>query len=301
MTATAQRCIRFGPALAIALLLVGCRKKERQPDLPDQPDQQDVAARCDPTVSSQIFLIDVGSELLAFDPKHLSENPFKVIAKLTCAPEWSPFSMAVDRTGTAWVLYDNGELFKVNTSDGSCAPSGFVAGSTGVQTFAMGFVADRQGSGTERLFIAANGPGNELHSIETSTEVLVPRRAGTIGAPAQVHPELTGTGEGKLYGFFPMLASASFVQEIDATSGAGIGQKWRLGDEPLGEVNAYAFAQWGGSFYIFVTLTDGTRSETSLRTIDRATGVHRVVLSHLPFRISGAGVSTCAPFEARGT
>lgn len=227
--------------------------------------------------------------------------------------------MAVDRSGTAWVLYDNGELFKVNTTDGSCAPSGFVAGSSGVQTFAMGFALDQPGGDSEKLYIAANDPSNALHSIETSKEVLVPRHLGTIAAPANVHPELTGTGDGKLYGFFPAVAAVSFVQEIvlpphsvigsaanpgeagviDKT-GASVGKKWELGTEPLGEVTAYAFAQWGGVFYIFTTLADGVRSNTSLGAIDRATGQYRVVLSHLPFRISGAGVSTCAPFEPTG-
>lgn len=284
--------------VAIGLLLAGCERKRQVPPQP-QSDIKNAAPRCDPKASSLIYLINPASELISFDPKRLSTNPFTVIGKLTCAPEWSPYSMAVDRTGTAWVLYDNGELFKVNTTDGTCAPSGFVAGSSGVQTFAMGFAGDHTGS--ERLFIAANDPSNALHSIETSNEVFVPRRVGTIEAPAKVHPELTGTGDGKLYGFYPMVASAAFVQEIDTLNGAGIGQKWALGSEPLGEVTAYAFAQWGGVFFVFVTLADGTGSETSLRTIDRATGAYRLVLSHLPFRISGAGVSTCAPFSANGS
>lgn len=306
----------FAGGLAMAVLVMGCGRKRQQEPV---QDRDDATPSCGESASGLIFLINPASELIAFDPTRLAENPFSVIAKLSCAPEWSPYSMAVDRTGSAWVLYDNGELFKVNTADGGCAPTGFVAGSSGVQTFAMGFVADqppgelhappgattaasavRRWVGSEQLFIVANDPSNALHSIETSKDVFIPRRVGTVNAPAQVHPELTGTGDGKLYGFFPMLASPSFVQEIDKTTGAGLGEKWQLGTEPLGEVNAYAFAHWRGVFFVFVTQVDGTRSETSLRTIDRATGAYRLVLSHLPFRVSGAGVSTCAPFEAGG-
>lgn len=285
-------------AVAIAALMMGCERK-RPDQQPPQP-QAVKPASCESKASNRIYLIDVASELISFDPKRLSTNPFEVIGKLTCAPEWSPYSMAIDRSGAAWVLYDNGELFKVNTADGTCAPSGFVAGSSGVQTFAMGFVVDQPGGDSEKLFIAANGPSNALHSIETSKDTLVPRHVGTIAAPAKVHPELTGTGEGKLFGFYPTAASISFVQEIGRT-GANLGKRWELGTEPLGEVNAYAFAQWGGVFYIFTTLADGASSDTSLATIDRATGAYRVVLNHLPFRISGAGVSTCAPFEAPGS
>jgi len=52
----------------------------------------------------------------------------------------------------------------------------------------------------------------------------------------------------------------------------------------------YAFAHWGGVFYIFVT------SDTStVRAIDRKTGAYQLVLDNLPYRITGAGVSTCAP------
>jgi hypothetical protein len=32
-----------------------------------------------------------------------------------------------------------------------------------------------------------------------------------------------------------------------------------------------------------------------VRTIDRTTGKYRTIMSHIGYRISGAGVSTCAP------
>lgn len=63
-----------------------------------------------------------------------------------------------------------------------------------------------------------------------------------------------------------------------------------------GQVRAWAFAQWGGKFYIFVTTQNliGTTNST-VRTIDRATGQSATILQNLPNIIVGAGVSTCAP------
>ena len=85
------------------------------------------------------------------------------------------------------------------------------------------------------------------------------------------------------------------MQEINRGTGAPVGKKWMLGSDPLGDVTAYAFAQWGGKFYIFTTIAEDFDENSSVRTVDRTTGQYRTIMTHLPYRISGAGVSTCAP------
>ena len=84
--------------------------------------------------------------------------------------------------------------------------------------------------------------------------------------------------------------------EIDKASGAGTGPQRPIPGGLGGTVAAWAFAQWGGKFYIFVTTQDflGTTNST-VRTIDRMTGQYQLVSQNLPYRIVGAGVSTCAP------
>jgi hypothetical protein len=37
-----------------------------------------------------------------------------------------------------------------------------------------------------------------------------------------------------------------------------------------------------------------------VRTIDRTSGAYAVVLDNIPYRITGAGVSTCAPERDQG-
>ncbi len=103
-------------------------------------------------------------------------------------------------------------------------------------------------------------------------------------------PELTGTSGGRLFGFYPMMNAPSFVQEIDRATGGPRGPQWSLGDEAL-SIEAWAFAQWGGVFYVFVTTGDGNM----VYAVDPRTNDARVVRRDLPFRITGAGVSTCAP------
>jgi hypothetical protein len=236
-----------------------------------------------------IYVVDDSNNLLSFDPRKLPDDPFHLVGRMNCGPG-SPFSMGVDRSGIAWVVYSTGELYKVDITDARCQPSGFAAGSSGTTTFGMGFVSDEAGSKTETLFIAGNDYVHELGSIDTQRSVPVARHVGTVQATHELNAELTGTSEAKLYGFFPEPDEPAFVQEIDRKSGSALGPRWTLGSTGLGYVRAYAFAQWGGVFYIFVTTTDST-----VRTVDRRTGTYRTVLEHVPYRITGAGVSTCAP------
>ena len=135
-----------------------------------------------------------------------------------------------------------------------------------------------------------------LAYIDTTHGKPTAHQIATLTSSLDHNPELTGTSEGKLFGFYPNATDPAFVQEIDRTSGAGVGTKWNLGSSGLGYVSAYAFAQWGGTFYIFVTV-GGT---PTVRTIDRKTGDYRTVMDSTPYKVTGAGVSTCAPELDRG-
>jgi len=244
-----------------------------------------------------IYVVDTNNNFLSFDPRKLPSDPFHRIGKLACGTDWSrPFSMAVDRGGVAWVVYDDGELFKVSITDAKCTPSGYVAGGNGLRTFGMGFVTDASGGKSETLFIAERGGDHDLATIDTRATPPTSRRIHAIEAGTENNPELTGTSEAKLFGFYPRDADPSFVQEIDRASGAARGPRWTLGTSSLGFVSAYAFAQWAGTFYIFITTGDGS----SVRAIDPKTGLSRTVMDQIPYRITGAGVSTCAPERDSG-
>lgn len=234
-----------------------------------------------------IYVVDSGHNLVSFDPQKLPGDPFHRIGKLTCNPAARPFSMAVDRHGIAWVLYNTGTLYRVSILDAHCSLAG--SPEDAPVTYGMGFVRDSAKSTSEKLFVSANDDSQMFAQLDTS---VTPPRWNAIKALKGVHthhPEMTGTGDGKLFGYFPESGSG-FVQEIKPSTGELTGPRRPVGTK-AGTVNAFAFAHWGGVFYVFVTI-DGN---SMVHAINRKTGKHEVVRENLPDRIVGAGVSTCAP------
>src|SRR5262245_55152244 len=95
----------------------------------------------DPTdcgdVGKVIFVVSDDYTLLKFDPATLT---FSTIGKISCPAGIStPFSMAVDRNGVAFVLYQSGEIFQVSTENAACKASGYQANQLGWQRFGMGY------------------------------------------------------------------------------------------------------------------------------------------------------------------
>jgi hypothetical protein len=288
-----ERCDPKTPKVCVGNSVVACEANghlgRRLRTCKDGCKNGRCAKTCDSEAVKLIYVVDASNNLLSFDPRKLPGDPFRLIGRPSCTSYSTPFSMSVDREGYAWVVYQNGELFKVSIHDAKCSPSGFAPYSVGSSTFGMGFVSDDKGSKTEKLYIAAEGGTRDLAMIDPEKAPPTASRVGRIEATIDNNPELTGTGEGKLYGFFPVRAGDSFIQEIDKRSGAAVGKKWSVGE--LGSVSAWAFAHWGGTFYVFVTTASGPQ----VRAVDRATGEYRTVMETIPYRITGAGVSTCAP------
>ncbi len=242
-----------------------------------------------------VYVVDVQHRLFSFDPTAESNNHFKLIKKLTCPAQFgaTPFSMSVDRSARAWVLYSSGELFWVDTKTGSCKTSPYAKGQGGYQLFGMGFVSDSPGSSKEKLYIAGAKDSTQtekLATIDPGTLKITPVGQMPHGENS---PELSGTGNAELYSYYPGISS-TFVMQVNKTSGAEK-QRWSVPSLP-GQVTAWAFAHWGGKFYIFVTATSGLLSEKSqVLFLDPSTGKSSVFLASVPYKIVGAGVSTCAP------
>ena len=107
-----------------------------------------------------VYVVDMDSNMLSrFDPP---TKTFKDLGRLNCPAQAdaAPFSMGIDRTATAYVLYDSGELFKVNTDTLACTKSSWQTQS-GLFKFGMGFSTDVAGGTVDTLFIAGgNGPSD---------------------------------------------------------------------------------------------------------------------------------------------
>ena len=242
----------------------------------------------DPTVT-YVYAVSNADELFAFDPMMKTFSPIGV---LNCQSLSHPFSMAVSRKGVAYVLYEDGQLFKVSTKTAACTPTPFVPGQAGFVRFGMGFATIAQGP-AEQLFVAATGDTgsgglSELAIIDTTTFALKPVAAFV---PPQLGAELTGTGDGRLFGFTADDAdpNASRVVQIDKKT-AKITASVKLPGVPRGD--GWAFGFWGGTFWLFTAPGGDAR----LTRYDPATG-EIAEIAKLPQEIVGAGVSTCAPEE----
>ncbi|MBA3462973.1 MAG: hypothetical protein H0T46_23660 [Deltaproteobacteria bacterium] len=238
-----------------------------------------------------IYVADDKSRLYSFDPRKPPADPFHPIGTIKCNDSSSLNSMAVDRSGIAWLGYHSGAVFRASIIDAHCTTPGSVPRGAPT-TFGMGFATDGPKATTEKLFVAGGRTTKSLAVLETSATPLAWTRVASFDA-ARDHPELTGTGDGRLFGYFPS-PNLGVIEELDKTTAKAIGERWVL-EGPGKRVTAYAFAHWGGVFYVFFTV-DGS---SSVHAVHMKTGKQERLMTNLPMGIVGAGVSTCAPLLER--
>ncbi len=233
-----------------------------------------------------IYAIDDAATLYAFSPGTVTMTPLGVIQ----CPDSSgvgPNTMAVDRQGIGWVEYTDGNVFRVNTTSLECFATAFDPTAFSQQQLGWGscFAANPQAMNAPKYFVA----DGELAVMDTQTVSLTQIGPFTgLGNPnAANSAELTGTSDGRLFGFF--LGTPWILAGIDETTGAILSQT------PLPTINtdmpsisSWAFASWGEDFWFFTG--DGT--ETGIYHFD-ATARTTTLVTTYPAEIVGAGVSPC--------
>lgn len=243
-----------------------------------------------------VYVVDADGRFSSFNPKTTPATFVDITKMLNCPAEVdifgikaTPYSMSVDRNAVAWVLYSSGELFRVDTADGSCKATSFQRNQFGFQLMGMGFVADTQGSTVDTLYVAGGaGPDTgtvaRLGTVNMTTLSIAPRQELTGW------PELTGTGLAELWGFFPDTTPPKVVK-LNKTTGAEdvVYPLATLQGEPA----AWAFAFWGGDFWVFLMRV--TDADTTVYRIKGIDGAMSKAVSNTSRKIVGAGVSTCAP------
>ncbi len=228
--------------------------------------------------NKQIYVVTDDYRLVRFLPV---KRLFHPIGKVGCAASGraSPYSMAVDRHGMAYVLYNSGELFKVSTRDARCEKTTFAEGQQGMKLFGMAFVTDGPDGVSESLWVAGFEEPWRLAKIDVpSMKMQAPLAVKGKGGSF----ELTGRGDGRVFGFDP--EPPARIVEIDTASGA-ISQDRRV--KGLPKCQSWAVAQYWGDFWVFCDnqLTRYSLKDDSSEVVQADTG----------YRIVGAGVSTCAP------
>ncbi len=237
-----------------------------------------------------VYVLSDANELYSFDPPAKS---FKKIGTVTCNGSMAVNSMAIDRNATAWVNYvgggfgdSSGSIYKVNTKDASCDPSPAVKLPSGWYRIGMGYSTDGAGSMGETLFISSTSSG-QLGKIENNS--LKPIAGFSPGLFSGQSAELTGTGDGRLFGYFT--TTPVYVAEIDKGTAVVSNQKAISG---LETPSAWAFSFWGGDFYLYAASLGNSRV-SRYRPSDGS--IDNNYMPDIGFRIIGAGVSTCAPLQ----
>lgn len=254
-----------------------------------------------------VYAVSSAYELLRFRPK---TGEFELIGKIKCPTKGgdsTPFSMAVDRNGKAWVNYtgtDAGQIFLVDTATAACEKSPFdrdFAVGKNWKNYGMAFVSDGGGGGGEHLYLADAtgfavgnlGVDKGLARVNSETGKIEP--IGQWDNPTIVKRgglDLSGRGDGKLFAFVVdgSAAGSPLVAEIGKDD-AKILSTATQSSLP-NQINAWAFAHWGGSLYLFHASGAGANSKVSKYTPG---GTTTVAVPNTKYRIVGAGVSTCAP------
>ena len=224
--------------------------------------------------TKQIYVVATDKVLYRFYPETLA---FVRVGPIACPTTAGTFSMAIDRRGTAWVEYTDGRLFAVNTQNATCKATAFLPGQTGFTTFGMGYAKNGDTLNGETLYVAGAG----LASLDTKSFELEFLGSLTFG-----RTELTGLDTS----LFAFSVGSGVIAGLNKGSGA---TEVTYRTSATDAENAFAFAQWGGDFYLFTGSVHSTVTRYS-----RITDVSTVVVPDTGMLIVGAGSSTCAPTKS---
>ncbi len=244
--------------------------------------------------ATYVYVIDESNDFYKFDPKIATKAAFTKVGTVNC-PGVTPNSMAVARDGTAYVDMMSGSscagLYKVSITDASCqGATSFKCGTGGYGQFGMGFSTNSAATTDETLYI-----GDTNSTTPSKLAKLDPAGPVTaVGTMSGSGPEFTGNAAGELWAFFAQTSPPS-VAQIDKTTGKAIKSfpLPKLTASILISPSAWAFAFWGGDYYIF--LQGDADTSTNVWKFTPSTSTVTKYIANTGFKIVGAGVSTCAP------
>ncbi len=232
--------------------------------------------------SDLIYVIERDNdELKLFDPETLA---FATLGTLDCDLWSRPGSMAVNRQGSAFVRYSDDSLYEVNLETLACSPVTY-SRPGGFGSFGMGFATETDGTWREELYVADADTLGVLNEADWGIDTV-----GTL--PSQ--SELSGTAEGERWAFLPLESPAALVS-VNPETGRERSRVELSGFPDPSALDAFAFAAWGGDFYLFVR-TYGMGNSTNVYKVD-SSGSLTLERERVGFDVVGAGVSTCAPTE----
>ena len=233
------------------------------------------------------YVVDEAAQVRTFDPSNAT--PLALKGTLSCPLAGHPHSMAVRHDGIAYVLYSENYsacsgLARVDLNTLGCsAVTAFKCQADGFNLFGMGYALAGP-KGEETLFIGSMF-SPELARLDPEAGAI-----SIVGELPASELELTGNSRGELWGFSPQPSAMAY--QIDPATGGAL-QWFDLQGIPTGGsgASAWAFAAWGGVFYIFYGHDDSGGSSIYKLTPD---GKLTTFLANTGINIVGAGNAVCA-------
>ncbi len=251
----------------------------------DQFNDSPIPTDCPDAGSTLIYVVSGENDLYSFYPPTLA---FTKIGTIACTPNSTPYSMAVDRTGTAYSVFADGSLWQIDTANASCKGTTYQPAQQGdpFHNFGMGYAGDSQ---SESLYLADANFNVDSLGLATLDTKTFQRSFIANFQPELPRCELTGTGDGRLFAFCLFTSgNGSQIAEIDRKTAKIVA----INQLSVGNASdAFAYAFWGGFFWIF----DGPGGSTTVTKYDPVTFSETQVTTLSSATIVGAGVSTCAP------
>lgn len=254
--------------------------EEEEPPEDEEPPEEEPPPEDDcADTSDLVYVIDRDEEALyLFDPP---TGSFSLLGALDCGL-WAgtPASMSVSRSGVAYVRYSDQTVYAVDLATMDCTETSY---GSSFGSFGMGFATDSASTWQDALYVANS---SQLAVLDTASWSL-----NTVGGlPSQ--SELTGNAAGELWAMLPLENPARIVQ-ISKTNASVLATHLLPGFPNPYDIDTFAFATWGGSFYLFVR-TYGMGNTTDVYEVS-ASGQLSMLVPDSGMDIVGAGVSTCAP------
>lgn len=228
-----------------------------------------------------IYVVDRDTkELLKFDPANLS---FESVGTLSCGGGNTPGSMGITRDGLGYVVFSDESLFEIDTETADCSATSYSDAQTEFGAFGMGFSSDSVGSEDETLYVAN---ATTLGILDTAAWTI-----STVGSMSS-QAEVTGTGEGGLWAILPLEGRVVKLNKANAEET----ESHDLVDfpDPM-NIDTFAFAHWGAALWIFIR-EYGMGETTNVYKFDNTSHTFTLQLEDTGYNITGAGVSTCAPY-----
>ncbi len=228
------------------------------------------------SVGQDILLLTADRRLVTFDPTVEGLAAYQPLSQLDCPAPGGPASMAVARSGAAYLLYSNGRIYQADAETGACEATPYDVG--GYASQGMGMTATEPNGKAETFYTTTPGVG--------LARVLLPSfQVSQLGGGTDLRAELSGGIDGRLF----LLDETGTLSEIDRVT---LAQTAVHRFEHWSAQSAIAVARHTGIFYGFAGTTPG--NAVTFR-YDPDADEESVRDQGLGFVVVGAGQSTCVP------